>query len=253
MGPPRHRWSHSGGVRGEVSLVSDAEVEAAAKAMYEFNLKAACDAIDRLSFDPMEVPTFVNNLKDESETAQVLIFYSYLDDRVKSIIALHMHDLTSQTAQDKLFGTNGPLNTFSSRILLSYHLGWLTVDQKERLEAFRKVRNEFAHRAFQVDFKTPTIASHVARLDYTSTGLFERLSKSVPRIAVHPTVLANLVLLALKTFEQLLVFPIAKTFHVDPYSIINKRPALLRTVQHSLTECLLLTGTEQWPAPIDGL
>jgi DNA-binding MltR family transcriptional regulator len=229
-------------------VVSDAEVEAAAKAMYEFHIRGAREAIDRLSFDPMDVPDLISKLKKESQTAQILIFYSYLDDRIKSILALQMDDLASQTAQERVFGLGGPLNGFSSRILIAYHLGWLSNDQKNRLEAFRRIRNEFAHNAFKIDFNDTRIAALYANIDYAATGIFQRVNESVPEIVVTASVLANLVVLALRTFEQLLVFPIARSFHVDPNHINvidDKQPALLKRVLHALTKSLLVTGEEK--------
>jgi hypothetical protein len=64
------------------ALVSQAEVDAAANAMYEAQLSSACNAIDSLTFDPMELPEFIQRLKAESDTAQVLIYYPHLDDRI---------------------------------------------------------------------------------------------------------------------------------------------------------------------------
>jgi DNA-binding MltR family transcriptional regulator len=163
----------------------------------------------------------------------------------KNILSLHMRDLASQTAKDNLFGTNGPLNTFNSRILIAYHLGWLSIEQKERLDAFRKIRNEFAHRTFQMDFTNPRIASWVARLNYQSSGVFDRINKAVPRLTVQATTLANMIILALYTFQELLIFPIANAHHVHPADVLRREPALLKKVKHALTKSLLMTGIER--------
>ncbi len=222
--------------------------------MYNFQLTEAREAIDSLSFDPMDVAHIISNLKDESETAQIIIFYSYLDDRIKSILSLQMRDLQSPTAQERVFGLSGPLNTFSSRILIAYHLGWLSGHQKRRLDAFRKIRNEFAHGAFKVTFADPHIASYRAAIDYSSTGIFERINKNVPTITIVPSVLANLIVLAMRTFEELLTLPVAKSYNVHPRDIlypIDKQPELVSRVLKALIACLLDTGVRQSDTPPD--
>jgi DNA-binding MltR family transcriptional regulator len=231
--------------------ISEAQVEAGAKALFELQLQDAREAIDQLRFDPMDVPDLIIKLRTESQTAQVLIFSSYLDDRIKSLLTMQMHDLDSQTSQERMFGAHGPLDTFSNRILIAYHLGWISNDQKMRLDAFRKIRNEFAHRAFKIDFTDPSIVAYLDNISYAPTGIFDRINESVPEVVLTPTVLANLVVLALRTFEQLIVFPIAKAFNVPSHFIIcdyDRHPMLLKRVGRALTKSLLLTVEGTYPA-----
>jgi hypothetical protein len=215
--------------------------------MYEYQVKSAREAVDRIPFDPSEVGDFVTKLLNESPTAQVLIFYSYLDDRIQNILALQMHHFESQNAIDRVFGLNGPLNTFSSRILIAYHLGWIAEELKTRLDAFRKMRNVFAHRAFKVTITDPDITSHLAALDYTPTGIFENLKVAVPTLPFTSNLLCNLIVLALRTFEQLLVLPIARAHHVSPGDVLHyeEQPLLTKRVQHTLVESLLIAGAHK--------
>jgi DNA-binding MltR family transcriptional regulator len=118
--------------------------------------------------------------------------------------------ISSQNAIDRVFGLNGPLNTFSSRILIAYHLGWINNEQRGRLNAFRSIRNAFAHRAFEISITDPEIRGHLAVLDHGLTEMYASLTVAIPTQPFKPNLLCNLIVLALRTFEQLLVFPIAR-------------------------------------------
>jgi hypothetical protein len=75
--------------------------------------------------------------------------------RMQQIIEQQLEHLATQAAKERLFGNNGPLGTSSSRTLMACHLGWLSPDRVERLDAFRKIRNIFAHEAFSHDHAGP--------------------------------------------------------------------------------------------------
>jgi hypothetical protein len=125
-------------------------LEAAAKAMHDYQVGAARKAIDDTEFDSSEMPAIFRRLHRESETSQVLVVSSYLEDRFVSLLVNQMADMQSEDAKGKVFGNNGPLATFGSRITLSYHLGWIKKDTVDRLNNFRKIRNIFAHQAFYI-------------------------------------------------------------------------------------------------------
>jgi hypothetical protein len=56
----------------------DAYMQGLGRAVLGEKVNQAREAIDRLSFDCSGVVDFVGELAGESETAQVLVFYSYL-------------------------------------------------------------------------------------------------------------------------------------------------------------------------------
>ncbi len=107
------------------------------------------------------------------------MFASYLEDRVLSLIKTRLHHLTSANEEDAIFGSNGPLSTFGNRLALSYHLGWVDKEQKSKLDAFRKIRNEFAHRAFKLQFSHPDIAGRLAIIDYDVPAFLKRIRAAV--------------------------------------------------------------------------
>jgi hypothetical protein len=184
-------------------VATDQQYKAAAEAFRTKFIESAREAIDRLSFDPFDVEQFVRTLLKESETAQVLIFSSYLDDRLQSLLTLQMVHLDSQNSVDTIFGTNGPLDTFNRRILIAYHLGWVTDGTKRRVDAFRKLRNALAHRAFAISFDDPQIASYRNILDYGPSGLYDNMNEA-PDITrpFKPTLLTDIVMMAGRLFEE---------------------------------------------------
>ncbi|MDE2384810.1 MAG: hypothetical protein KGO53_09330 [Alphaproteobacteria bacterium] len=57
-------------------------IEAGAKAMYAATISRALDKLAKLNFEADDLPNIFASLFDERETGQVLIFGSYLEDRV---------------------------------------------------------------------------------------------------------------------------------------------------------------------------
>ena len=147
-----------------------------AKAIYDTQVKRAREQIDTLTFDPEEVEDLARRLQKELQPAQVLIFYSYLDDRIQQLIQVQLRPNQGKGEMDRLFGINGPLSTFSSRVLLAYHLAWLSDGIRDKLDAFRKIRNEFAHRAFKVTIDDPSLKSHLATLSFGIPAMMDKAS-----------------------------------------------------------------------------
>jgi hypothetical protein len=199
----------------------DPRLEAVAKAIYGVKVKQAIDQMAGFKFDASDAVGLVTRLASESETAQVLIFYSYLDDRFQALLKLHMQHLDSKQNEDRLFGLNGPLSTFSSRIQLAYHLGWISDATRKHLDAFRKIRNEFAHRAFKTSSSDPVIAQHFSTLhfDIKSVLLSTFPNDKDEDMERLNTTLCRLVFLALNTFQELMIFPVAQAHQVHPNSI----------------------------------
>jgi hypothetical protein len=219
------------------------ERDRVAKAIYDTQVKHAREHIDKLPFDPQEVEDLARRLQGESQTAQVLIFYSYLDDRIQQLIQLQLRKNQSKTEADRLFGVNGPLSTFSSRILIAYHLSWLSDGIREKLDAFRKIRNEFAHRAFKVMIDDPSLRPHLATLNF---GISEMMRKSsIEQAELFDCLLCQLVMLALNTFHEMLVLPAAKLMSVAPNDVagtFEDCPALLKKINLTMSGALVLAA-----------
>jgi hypothetical protein len=219
-----------------------------AKAIFKFQVASARRRIEQIDFDTAEINEFVSHIRQDSLPAQVLTLYSYLDDKIQTILSVQMRYLESQNARSRIFGPRGPLSNFSSRVLVAYHLGWLSNRQRLRLDAFRKLQNVFAQRAFEVSLTDNYVADQLRIIDYGSTGIFERTKESADDHFFSPNLLCNLIVLTIHTIYELIVLPIALIHHLDPKLLViprEKQPVLLERVESALIGALLIAGTTQ--------
>jgi DNA-binding MltR family transcriptional regulator len=230
-----------------------AMVERVAKAIYNEHVKQARADIEKIQFDHSDIADLVTKLKGESETAQILIFYSYLDDRIQQLMSQYMVGLDTNNSREALFGLNGPLGTFSNRTIVAYHLGWLSAKHYARLNAFRKVRNEFAHHAFKVSITDPAIADKLKLIDYDIRTMLGPMYNANEHDLDHfNSILPRIIFLALRTFEELLIRPSAKAHRVHPADIArgyDDLPNLLKEVVLSMANALLIAGVKKLPPP----
>jgi hypothetical protein len=127
--------------------------------------------------------------------------------------------------------------------LLAYHLGWISNDNREKLDAFRKIRNEFAHRAFKVTIDDPLLRPHLTTLDFGIAEMMERAGQE--KSALFDCLLCQLVMLALHTFQEMLVMPAAKLMNVSPGDVardFNDGPALLKRISLTMSGALILAA-----------
>ncbi len=79
-----------------------------------------------------------------SDRACAIVCSAYLDDLLESIIFSFLTN-ASATQNRQLTSQNGPLSTFSSKIVLAYRLGLISKKEFDDLNLVRKIRNLFAH------------------------------------------------------------------------------------------------------------
>lgn len=213
-------------------------VETVAKALYDHQVSEAKRQVDEFDFDANDMEDLFIRLVNESETAQILIFFSYLDDRMKAIISAKLIHIENSADEERLFGLNGPLSTFNTRTLMAFHLGWLSPKQKKMLDALRRIRNAFGHKAFKISFEDQEIVDLWARIDINTTNIFENV---IPELGDFPVYgikelpasrerLCRFAVLANRTFEELIVLPVARSLKVNPNDIckdFDDRPELL--------------------------
>jgi hypothetical protein len=224
-------------------MATQDEIEVVSKALRAYFTKLAREAIDRIPFDPLETEEFIGKLLGESPTAQVLIFHSYFDDRFTNLLALQMLHLESNNAIERVFGVTGPLSTFNSRVLIAYHLGWIKEDIRNKLEALRKLRNAFAHRAFKLSMTDPEIVSYVAELERNNKKVYDDIKTGVA--SFNPNLLCSLVVIAFSTFYQLIIFPIARMLILsEPEKLLTgeNEPELLKKVRDTMVRSVLTAG-----------
>lgn len=212
----------------------------------------ARDRVDQLNFDADELPTLISKLHTESDTGKVLIFFSYVEDRMFTLLKQLLRDISSKSEEDKLFGNNSPFGTFANKITLSYHLGWISKRQRDKLHAMRCIRNAFAHGAFACSLSDNNLKGYVNTIQ---NGSLERLGRIIDAlkearyyenekdmmilsrpISHQVLFLSSLVFLATDTFVELLAFPAALEQGVSPGSLLNQKefkPAVIAKIDET--------------------
>lgn len=120
--------------------------------------------IDKLPFE--DVVELRVTLTDETDRGCALMASAYIDHELGKLLRLHL--VENKTVIDDLFGHNGPLGTFSSRINLAYSLGLIPADISRDLHLLRKIRNDFAHNPKKFGFEKPEIKSRCEELKFAS-------------------------------------------------------------------------------------
>lgn len=138
-------------------MVPSDALNAAVAAYYKAKLENAVLAIEAIPYDGSDLPEIIRKIKHESETGRVLILSSLVEDRIEQLISQNMCHLTSSAARERMFTGNGPLSTFGNRLVICYHLGWISESTFKQISCIRKIRNEFAHNAYKVDFESISV------------------------------------------------------------------------------------------------
>ena len=86
---------------------------------------------------------FVNEFKNESDRAAVILGAAKLDALLFQILDRHFKPSLAST--DELLDGDSPLSTFSAKIHICYRLGLISADFAKTLNVIRKLRNAFAH------------------------------------------------------------------------------------------------------------
>jgi len=106
----------------------------------------------------------VNLLDKESDRGCCLLAVSFLDNEIKLLLEKKLVGTKKQ--KKEMFGFNGALGTFSSRINLSYSIGLINKQISDDVNIIRKIRNDFGHNYEYLDFETEAIKNKILGLNY---------------------------------------------------------------------------------------
>jgi hypothetical protein len=87
---------------------------------------------------------FYGNISDR---AAVILQASSVENILQSVIETKMRKPLSNDLRDRIFEGNGPLSSFSHKILTGYALGLFGNVFRHDLDLIRELRNGFAHAA----------------------------------------------------------------------------------------------------------
>jgi len=85
----------------------------------------------------------VEEMNGESDRAVAIVGAAWVEEGLSDAITSFMRP--HKKSQERLFGANGPLSTFSAKINLARLLGMVTDAIWSDLHVIRDIRNEFAH------------------------------------------------------------------------------------------------------------
>lgn len=83
-------------------------------------------------------------INSASDRSCAIVCAAFLDDFLERLLLSFLS--TGSSSQNKLlFENNGPLSTFSAKIILAFRLGLISKKEYENITLVRKIRNAFAH------------------------------------------------------------------------------------------------------------
>lgn len=135
---------------------------------------------------------YLHTICAESDRGAVLVAAALLDAGLEA--ALKKKLVPSEKEDDPLF-TSGyaPLRSFAAKTELAYRLGLITRETCQMLHLFRKVRNDFAHKADEMTLNDAPIRQRLRamfdvqpELHRAVFGTFEEIIKKEGGTAVPP-------------------------------------------------------------------
>jgi hypothetical protein len=114
--------------------------------------------------DPSQRP-IVDELEQQTDRGAAIIGAALVESLLRQALESRMRvrTLLEKRTAKGLFGTMGPLSSFSAKIDLGLVLGLYSEDVRGDLHRLREVRNQFAHEEAPRDFAHPKIAEHCTR------------------------------------------------------------------------------------------
>ena len=105
---------------------------------------------------------FRNQLDSETDRGCALMAGSFLDYELERLLREKL--VGGKKHLDSLFDYSGPLGTFSSKINISYSLGFICKTSFSDLNLIRKIRNDFGHTHYALSFESEIIKNKVNNL-----------------------------------------------------------------------------------------
>lgn len=105
--------------------------------------------------------SMVETFHSESDRGAAVLAGSYADNVLGKYLAYKCKD---KSKEEDLFGSNGPLSTFSQRILISQAFGLISGNAAVTLQHIRKIRNYFAHHPLEATFETSPVREWIGIL-----------------------------------------------------------------------------------------
>lgn len=115
--------------------------------------------VERLSEGARHLYEVMNS---QSDLACVVVGAAFLDAALKTLLSQKL--LKSSNVTDRLLDDGGALGTFSARADLAYCLGTVKKHHYTDLCVVMQIRNQFAHKHFQLAFNDSTVCEKCGSL-----------------------------------------------------------------------------------------
>lgn len=110
-------------------------------------------------------------LSKETDRGIAIIGGEFLSNELEEVLKIKL--VGNNQLKKKLFQSNGPLNTFSSKIKMAYAMGIISKDVYNNLEKLRDIRNCFSHTYIDINFNTEEISKFIKKFENLSPSLYE--------------------------------------------------------------------------------
>jgi mannitol operon repressor len=121
-------------------------------------------SLQSLSRLPINIETWFNELKGESDRACALIAGAAISDGLRDLLEKYFIKL-GEADINRLFHDQGAsLGDFASRTDVSFALGLISPQERHAANAIRRIRNQFAHTLAQIDFSNELIISELSKV-----------------------------------------------------------------------------------------
>jgi hypothetical protein len=101
----------------------------------------------------------------ESDRGAVIVGAALLEAELDDLLNAEFDSRkVSKAIRDRIFSLNGPLSSYSSKILVCRSFSLISEKSFHDLEKIRKLRNDFAHGTFEVDFSEKTLVGRIEEL-----------------------------------------------------------------------------------------
>jgi hypothetical protein len=111
----------------------------------------------------------VENLEKElyasgSDRSTVVLFGSFVETQLRRLLVSRIRNALNSNDRGLLFGNNGVISTFSSKIIVAYVFKIIGKTTRSDLDNIRVLRNEFAHSRIPFGFTTAEVREVCSKL-----------------------------------------------------------------------------------------
>jgi len=128
-------------------------------------------------------------LEEGNDRSLIIVGCALLEDSLEELIKLHLVEVEKN--QEKLFSSNNPLCTFSSKIEIAFRLGIIDKTVKNIFSLLRKIRNDCAHNSEIINLNSSPFKDRVNLIRNHLALHFKEPNLSERDVAVRTCMILN--------------------------------------------------------------